>query len=237
MRNEVTAALLAILVITSAGTGYLVGAMNQRTVTLTPSSSSVEGLELMASLNATRLSPDQELGISISLYNNLSSRFNLSASSNWKVLGFPVAIWSPCLMPEPVEFMIAKGNLSLGELQIASANSSTYGGGCMEGGAVAHLVFQPSSNTAELEGTFCMANCSAFHGTVRLASNFTVDGYWAYPMNATEANDVYTPVDGGISFQYPEVGPVGAQGFVPGTYTFVAADEWGQTDVIHFSVG
>lgn len=191
----------------------------------------------MASLNATNLNPNERLGINVSLHNSLSSPFNLSASNDWKVLGFPIAIWSTCLYSEPVEFMIVKGNLSLAELQTASANSSTYGGGCMEGGSVKYLLFQPNSNMAEIGGSYCIESCSAYQNTVRLVSNFTVKGYWVYPMNATEANDVYTPVDGGVSFQYPEVGPVHPQGFVAGIYTFVAADEWGQTDIVHFSVG
>lgn len=107
----------------------------------------------------------------------------------------------------------------------------------MEGGTVTHLLFQPNSSMAELEGSSCVVECSPFHSTLKLVSNFTVNGYWVYPMNATEANDVYTPVDGGVSFQYPEVGPVSAHSFVPGIYTFVAADEWGQTGIVHFSVG
>jgi hypothetical protein len=236
LKTEVSVVLVLLLVIASAGVGYFVGTTNQRTVTLIPSSSSVSGLELRVSLNSTRFSPNEKLGINISLYNSLSSPFNLSVSNDWKVLGFPVAIWSPCLYSEPVEFMIVKGNLSLAQLQIASVNSSTSGGFCMEGGSVTHLLFQPNSNTAELEGSYCIANCSPYRSTVKLISNFTVNGYWIYPMNATEANDVYTPIDGGVSFQYPEVGPVRALGFASGMYTFVAADEWGQTDIVHFLI-
>jgi len=237
VRSEVIVALLVALVAASAVTVYFVGATNQHATTPVPSSSSAGGLELMATLNATRLNPSQRLGISVSLHNGLSFPLTLSASNDWKVLGFPIALWSTCLYSEPIEFMIVKGNLSLAELQTASANSSTNGGGCLEGGSVTRLLFQPNSNIAELEGSYCIASCSAYESTVRLVSNFTADGYWVYPMNATEANDVYTPVDGGVSFQFPEVGPVNSQGFVPGIYTFVASDEWGQTYIVHFSVG
>lgn len=237
MRNTLVLVLVMVLAIGSAGAGYFVGESNQRTVTMIPSSSTAGGLVLRASLNTTKLSPNHELGINISLFNNLTSAFNLSASGDWRIPGFPIAVWSTCLFSEPVEFMIVKGNLSLAELQTASANSSAAEIVCMEGGSVTHLVFQPNSSTAELEGSFCIVGCSSYHSTVVLVSNFTASGYWVYPMNRTEANYVYTPVDGGVSFQYPEVGPVHAQSFVPGVYTFVAADEWGQTDIIHFSVG
>jgi hypothetical protein len=237
LKTEVIVVLVLLLMVASVGTGYLVGTANQRTVTLVPSSSSAGGLELRVSLNATRLGIGQRLGITVSLYNTLSSEFNLTASNEWKVLGFPIAMWSPCLYSEPVEFMIVKGNYSLAELQTTSTNSSTYSGGCMEGGGVTHLLFHPDSSIADLMGSFCTAVCSPLRNAVdSLVSNFTVNGSWVYPINSTQANDVYTPVDGGFSFQYPEVSPVSAHSFVPGVYTFVASDEWGQTDVLYFSV-
>jgi len=236
MKNKASLVLVLVLVIASAGVGYLVGSTNQRTVTELPSSSSAGGLELMVSLNSTSIAPSGKLHVNVSLYNSLSSEFNLSASNGWKVRGFTIAMWPPCYFSEPVEFIVMKGNLSLAELQAASANSSTTGGGCMEGGTVAQLLFKPNSNTAVLEGIFCTASCSPFQSSTRLDSNFTIDGYWTYPINSTEVNDIFTPVDGGVQFQYPEVAPVHAQGFVPGVYTLVVSDEWGQTDIIHFFV-
>ena len=133
--------------------------------------------------------------------------------------------------------MIVKGHYSLAELQAASANT-TISYGCHEGGQVAHLVFEATSNEANLSGTFCVNNCSPFHGArYSLVSNFSVNGYWAYPINSSEASDVYTPSSGCcVTYAYPEVGPIAQHLFIPGSYTVAVTDEWGQSEVEYFQV-
>ena len=79
-----------------------------------------------------------------------------------------------------------------------------------------------------------------------LQSNFTVNGYWGYPLNGSEANDIFTPphptcvingVPGGcLTFNYPEVGPRTQALFSQGSYTLVVSDFLGQTDLLYFSV-
>jgi len=216
-------------------------------ITSCPSSSSstqssytqLGNLQLNVKTNASALVEGNNLGIAISLNNIASVPLNISAGSDWTVPGFPIALFPGCLGTEPVEFMIVRGNLSLNDLRQASANTSIFDGGCMEGGFVRYVLFRPDSSLANLTGDFCTANCYPKTSTYSLTTNFTVSGYWAYPVNSSEAYDVETPAPGChgcTTFNYPEVGPIAQHDFIAGTYTLVVSDERGQTVVIHFQV-
>lgn len=208
--------------------------------------SSISALELNVNLNATTIHSGQSLNIRVSLFNNLTTPNYIAITQNMnssKVLGFPIAMWGACLSPQPVQFMIVKGNYSLAQLEALSKNTSVPWLMCMEGGAVSSLLFQPKSDSASAFGNFCSAECYyvAFDPFV-LSSNFTVSGYWTYPMNSSEAQDVFTPPVGVTcpslcyTFNYPEVGPVAQSPFTAGEYTLVVADEWGQTVLLNFAV-
>jgi len=210
--------------------------------------SSPEGLILNVNMSPGTLHTGETLGISISLFNSLSTRLNLATasynSSSWKVSGLPVAVWGGCNGMEPIEFMIVKGNFSEGELQVASVNSSYPAIFCMEGGSVNDISFLPRSSNVTTTGYVCIETCFPNHESWNLSTSFSVDGYWAYPLNNSEANDIYTPYPPGCSIQpcgvtyaYPEVGPIAQHTFTPGWYTLMVADEWGQTVLLHFSVG
>jgi hypothetical protein len=138
-----------------------------------------------------------------------------------------------------------KGNYSGQNLDAMSANASISQGGCAEGGTVNYLFFQPQSSLANTTGDFCTANCGHYSQSWNLNTNFTVSGYWAYPINSSEAADVFTPphpectvsgVPDCSTFNYPEVGPFAQHAFTPGTYTLAVSDEWGQTVTLHFDV-
>jgi len=159
-------------------------------------------------------------------------------------------MWGACNGLEPIEFMVVRGNSSVEQLSSASANSSVYEAaryplGCAEGGSANYLEFQPNSSVANATGTFCAGACSPDSHLWNLTSIFNVSGYWAYPINSSEAEDVSTPPDPEclssgipdcITFNYPEVGPFAQHAFIPGVYTLAVADEWGQTVVLHFTV-
>jgi len=271
LKGEIVALVIAILVVGSLGLGYFVGSSNRQgtttvsteTTTTLSTMQSVGGLVLGAGVNATTLHVGQSLRIAVSLYNSLPTTLNLTAffsknsssslSTNgslgdWTVHGFPIAMWVGCFAPEPIEFMIVKGNFSVGQLQVASGNTdvwqSTRQFWCSEGGWVNNLVFQPSSSVANLTGTECTFVCFPYHfGLVQLNSNFTVNGYWAYPVNGSEANDLLrTPPHGCtdnekcFAYNYPEVGPTAQHLFTMGWYTMIVTDEWGQTVTIRFQV-
>jgi len=267
MRNEIVSAVVIVLVIASATAGYIVGTSNQHTSTETTTTTSfvstratttitqttistlsgviasMGGLELRASVNATSVEPGQNIGISISLYNPLMGSLNLSTSNTWVVQGFPIAMWGGCNFIEPVEFMIVRGNFSVAELQAASANSTLFPGlMCAEGGSVFYVSFLPTSSNVTTTGSFCTSVCSPYHESWNLSTSFSVNGYWAYPLNSSESNDILTPFTGcnnppcGIAFNYPEVGPEAQHAFTSGLYTLVVTDEWGQAVLLHFSV-
>ena len=274
MKTEAVVLVVAILVVGSFGLGYFVSITNRQGTTTvstettsTPStvqsaSSSVAGgLVLSARVNTTTLQVGQSLRITVSLHNDLPKTMNLtpffpmnSSFSNgslgdWVVNGFPVNMWGGCFAPLPVEFVIVKGNFSVAELQVASANTSVWQSTsqfwCVEGGWVSNLAFQPMSSVANLTGVECTWRCFPDNhiGVMPLNSSFTVNGYWAYPFNSSEAKDILrTPPQGCtdnekcFAFNYPEVGPTAQHLFTSGWYTMVVADEWGQTVIIRFQV-
>jgi hypothetical protein len=256
LNNRTLAAAFVLVIIVSAGAGYFIGSsstagkanLTTTALTTTSESSSVAGLELKASINATTLGLGQRLGIAISLHNTLPALLNVSASDGWKVPGFPVSMWPLCYRDLPAEFMIVKGNYTLDALQAASVNATItprslllcYGGH----GNVEHFIFRSNSSEADLTGTFCTADCTPKQdfGSNDFASNFTVNGYWAYPFNSSEAWDVLTPAppchlcSPGVTFNFPEVGPIAQHVFTAGVFTLVATDEWGQVVILHFEV-
>jgi hypothetical protein len=255
MRKEAIAfVLVAVIAIAVIGVGYFAIMNKQRSI---PVSLSADGLILNATISSKTLRVGETLGISISLYNSLSIPLNLTAVSfnltslkvsGFQVNGFPVAMWGSCVGLEPIEFVIVKGNFSVGELQAASVNSTYPGIACAEGGAVNYVSFLPKSSNVTTTGDSCISACSLNHETLNLITNFSVDGYWGLPLNNSEANDIYTnstascfsqpgqSVPCGITYNYPEVGPLAQHPFTSGLYTLAVSDAWGQTVLLYFSV-
>jgi len=206
--------------------------------------STVRDLSLDVATNASTLSPGQALDISISLSNTTPAELNLTAVNDWVVSGFPVAMFPGCVGQEPVQFAIVAGNYSLDELRTASINTSAGAGiMCAEGGSIRYYAFSAESNSANLTGFFCTANCFPKAWTYQLVTNFTTSGYWIYPLNQS---DILTPahpsctingIPGGcITYNYPEEAPITDHQFVEGEYTLVVSDEWGQVVIVHFTV-
>ena len=226
------------------------------TLSTSPSSPTVNsvasGLELRVSLNSTNLRVGQSLNVTVSLLNELPTMNYVSIPSSaeqvlgdFRIQGFPIAVWGGCFFPEPIQFVIVKGNYSLAQLEKLSTNTSEPSIVCMEGGSVRYLAFQANSDVANISGTFCTAGCHPYEmPSVRMSSNFTVNGYWSYPLNKSEAEDLYTPYHDcitpsgncGITFNYPEVGPIAKTFFSTGLYTLVVADAWGQVKLLNFAV-
>jgi len=198
-----------------------------------------EPLELRVSLNTTTIGVGESLKISIILFNELPTTSNVSArSSDFKVLGFPIALWGTCYLFPPIEFMIMKGEYSLNELETLSAETAPINLGCPTGGMINSILFQPRSDVVDLYGDLCTISCfPQVINSVVQKTNFTVSGYWGYPMNTSETQDIYTPVGCcGISFQYPDVAPINQAPFTAGQYTLVVCDEWGQSLILYFKV-
>ena len=199
--------------------------------------SSDTGIILRVGLNSTVLQPGQRLALTVSLFNNLTVSDYIQTAENWNVAGFPISIWPGCLFSLPLDFTILRGNVSLDQIE-AIGKGQAPGYSCMEGTSIDHVIFQPKSSNATLTGTYCGGACvpNQVYGPYNLVSNFTVGGYWDYPLTINDSNYLYSPYDGGVTFRYPEVGPVAAHPFDPGVYTLVVADEWGQVVLLHFTV-
>lgn len=202
-----------------------------------PSESSTGGLILSTSVNATTLYPGQWLGINISLFNKSPVSNYIRTADNWTVRGFPISVWPGCLFNLPFEFTIVRGNLSLTQIK-AMGNGTGTGYYCMEATSVDHLIFLPKSSNVTLTGTYCGGACvpNQTYGPYRTVSNFAVKGYWDYPVTSNDSKYLYSPYDGGVTFRYPEVGPIAAHAFDQGVYTLIVSDEWDQTVLVHFSV-
>ena len=251
MAGKKTAAVgfIPVLLVAAIFGGY-VALVISNSPTPTSVAGTGSGLELVVNVNSTSLHVGQSLHITVSLFNSLSETNEIFIPTgpplgDFKVQAFPIAMWGGCLFPEPVQFVIVKGNYSLSDLEQLSTNSSSPAIVCMEGGTVNQLVFQPNSSVASLSGNFCITECHPIQvNSVRLTSNFTVNGYWVYPLNGSEAQDIYTPSDGciapagncGVAFNYPEVGPMPQSIFSPGQYTIAVADAWGQVQLLYFTV-
>jgi hypothetical protein len=199
--------------------------------------SSADGIRLEVTLNATTINVHQELNVTMALFNTYGEPDSVPTmnSVNWSIGAFPVEIWPGCLFSLPIGFVIVQGNYTLADF-MATRGNTTVGYLCMGGYGIDHVDFQPNSDIAVLTGTYSQGGGEQALGPYRLSTNFTVSGYWDYPINATEAQDIYTPYNGGVTFRYPEVSPIPAHVFVPGVYTLVTVDEWGQSVILHFTV-
>jgi hypothetical protein len=236
------ASIIIILVITSSAVTLLNYSARSSVngSASTSSNPSSSGIELVGSINATTMTEGDRLNISITLFNSSPGTDNVSTSDDsWNVQGFPVAMWAPCTLILPIEFTVVKGNYSLGELQAMNenyTNATPYA--CADSYTVQNIVFQPDSDEVNLTGVVGV-NGELSHrqlGTYSLDTNFTVSGYWWYPVTSADSGDLNTPVPGGFTFQYPEVSPTDSTPFVPGVYTLIVGDEWGQVYLTHFTV-
>ena len=237
--------VLGMAVVAVVGISLLVEQMGLVPKTAS-TTSSLDGIELEVSLNTSGLSGYGLLGISITLFNTLPRTNVIATASNWTIQGFPVAVWYPCYFVLPLQFYVVSGNYSLSELQGMEANSTQPSGIeyiCAEGDTVEHVSFLPKSDLANVTGTGFFGpgpNGTGMNnplGSFAMSSNFTINGYWDYPVTQAEDEDMLTHYSFGTTFSYPEVGPYPEHFFVPGVYTIVVADEWGQAVVLHFTDG
>ncbi len=242
MRQEIVAVLVAGLVVAALAAGSLAaGRETSGVATSVPPTTSVAGLTLGVNVSSEKLGAGEPLGVTVALFNGLPTPKNLTApynSSSWAIDGLPVAMWGTCDGVQPVDFMIVKGNYTLGQLQAAaSTNSSSPGFICLEGGSVEYISFLPMSSNATVSGFYCTLGCQPDRWSADMRVTFSVSGYWAYPINGSEADDAFTPVvNAGATSTHAGFAPTAQQAFTPGWYTLVVSDGWGQTALLYFSV-
>jgi hypothetical protein len=204
------------------------------------------GLLLSAAINASSFEPGDSLQITVSLKNALSTVNTVEPSNQSVLRGFPIAVWGSCIdIPvgspvSPMDFIVVSGNYSPNSLKALAANAMSAGGGvgCPEDSILRDITFLPNSDLANLTGEGVFGYNDAALGSFALSSNFTINGYWEYPLTVNETSDGYYSAPGGegVAYAYSEVGPVAAHLFVPGVYTLAVEDDWGQLELLHFTV-
>lgn len=229
-------AVIVVLVVASLGAEPMLYPQNQAAVGVAPS----QEIRLQVTLNATTIGVGQMLNVTMTLLNILPETNSVPVANpiNISAVSFPVAMWPTCIVPIPVQFVVVRGNYTLSGLsQLNTTNMySPPQDECLEY-VVNHIIFQPDSDIAMLNGTSFLGSVNTWVlGSIRLSTNFTLAGYWDYPISPAETREFLTPIGYGFTFMYPEVSPTPAHAFVPGVYTLVAVDEWGQSVVLHFTV-
>jgi hypothetical protein len=243
-KSSIAVVVVAMAVVAAVGIAMVLAQLTPHTGETTSTVTSANGVELQASINVSTITEGQGLGISVTVFNNLTEINSVPAGNNWAIQGFPIAVWPPCNFILPIEFVVLKGDYGINALEAMATGSAVeiaVPNVCMEGSSVTHIVFMPKSSYAILHGPGPQGGGSGYDpnqvvGSADLASKFTINGYWDYPLTYADSQDLQTPVTGGVQFQFPEVGPVAAHSFVSGVYTLAVADEWGQVVILHFTV-
>jgi hypothetical protein len=206
LKREVSALVLAALVIGGLGAGYYfyqtLGLSTPCCTTVvnstvyTTSNPSI-GIRLIISLNASTIQIGGTVNYTASVYNTRPSVNNVSSASNWAKPGLIMTATGPT--DSPIAYAIMPGHYVSGN--ISKAPSIDYGMCCTTVmGGITVYSFQPMSDNASVIG-----NCNPNPCFTRPVST-------------------WRPFSGYPSGVGAEVNWVN---FTPGVYTLVAEDEWG----------
>jgi hypothetical protein len=225
----------------SSQTSRRTSAVGANASTLAPS-----GLRLSTFINATDLTVGENLNISISLFNTLSTAnsfwpqqsFSHSQSGeegNWTFHGIPVATWVECShefdfdWPMPIEVVVLSGNYTAQELPSNVNMTTPYTCG-ITSPSIPTYTFEPNSDLINATGFFDGGAGTRPIGQFRLSSNFTMSGYWSVTSLASGDPSICEPAVSNRCAPPPLIP------FVPGVYTVGVSDELGQFNVLHFQV-
>lgn len=192
-------------------------------------------LQLKVSVNSTILSAGQSLRMSVEVFNGFSYSNDVTdqysyQTTDWQFGGFPVVVWSGCWYTEPLQFFVVQGNYSLATL-FKSDPIVPPQDLCIEEGSVYSVVFQPNSDVASVTGGDCSYSCSRVLPPVTIPINatLTLNGYY-------NASDLTSSLNYGLNDVNKTIVPTGEIAFVPGVYTLAVSSEWGQAEVVQFTV-
>jgi len=183
------------------------------------------------------------LNISISLFNTLPTSnifwglndWSLSQERNWTFFGVQLATWPECThqfpfgWPFPIEVLVLRGNYTAQELSSSATVPFSFTCGAS---AFPRFAFGPNSDLVNI--TYLASGVGNQPvGLYQLSSNLVIGGYWNLTSLATQQTSfghICVPA-------IPNAceAPV-AFSFVPGVYTIGVVDEWGQVDMLHFSI-
>jgi hypothetical protein len=168
------------------------------------------GLDFLLSLNVSQLVTGNVVGINMSLTNVMSTPDNVTADPG-AFANLPQVRLGPCGdLNQPFGFLIAQGYYDAG-------NASS---------AVPLMLYSPGAY-----------NCPAL-----LDYSYYVFQPYSYLMNACEGSDSCAQFPAsysgayGVSWTSNGGSQATSAPFKPGVYTVVGVTEWGQIDVLHFTV-
>jgi hypothetical protein len=176
------------------------------TVTASPGGTSVSvpsmnGLELLVSLNATEILPGQEVQVNLSEFNTLSAVNNVSASRAWPV------------------------SVALGACE--NVYDQPFGIAVYSG----HVDGQNLSQAKRLD-IFPLVPCPLF---IRLVTGYEFQPQSDLAVILPDYGGTPSPLVGSVNVGMT-YGPSQGQPLPAGTYTVVAADEWGALAFVYFQV-
>ncbi len=199
---------------------------NSELYSTSSSTTSQLGLQLIASINSSSITVGKNLSVSISLLNTLPTVNAVPASNTWAFQGVAVNLWGVCFGEYPVEVAVLKGNYTAQELP--SVANSTFAYTCAAFIQLNQVIFHPSSEEANVTGVGPGPGVDQTLGPFHLALNFTTSGYWDLQSLSEQQNLPLLSPGGALNLTSTK--------FVPGTYTVAVADEWGQMQILHFTV-
>ncbi len=194
---------------------------------------SADGLQLNVSANATEIQAGQAINVSLRLSNTRAGVLSLRNASDWAFRGIPIAVWEPCDVILPLEFLVLKGNYTVDQI-IAGGNNPTLSYTCLEATSINHVEFMPNSDLANVTGVYSQGGGNNTFGPYVMGTNFSIRGYWDQITPQEASPTFYSPTFDG--FSYPGIPPSPQHLFAPGIYTPAVADEWGGFGVLHFEV-
>lgn len=220
------------------------------------SSAGSNGLQLSASLNASQLSPGQNLQVNVSVFNTLSTASNVTVSEGWPFTvnnltapdiwpfqGIPLELWPSCFettintnASALAQAVVLKGYYTIANISsVADHHFAILP--CTEGMWVDDIVFQPGSSEANYTGDNLFLSGAYGHnntiGTYYVGNTFTTNGYWDVRniTNISDQGNIFLAYGGQRTPSSPTATP-----FTPGVYTVGVEDVWGQAVILHFEV-
>ena len=193
----------------------------------TTTTNSSLGLELGLTINASSFVTGDSINISAQILNTLQTVNNVTSSNDWAYSSGSLNPFTPCGVSGPVGVAIFQGNydstdftsakaLALYDTTVFWSCTATTVIGTTNVNQKNYYSFQPQSDQA----TLVYPSYTPANSNTTASLSFETKGYWT------------TGPDGGV-YQAPNA-PF--HNFPQGNYTVLAADEWGQIVISHFTV-
>jgi hypothetical protein len=232
------AIVIASVLISASLLVTVVPATRTTTVTATSTLISTEyppqAIQLRVTTNATTISADERLALTISLTNTLSQTNNILTASYWPFAGLPIFVSPPCYFSAPLEFIVLKGHFTEGNLS-ATGPRGLLPYICSQGVDVDHIDFQPNSDNFNMTGVYGYPGSNQSLGPYLAAINLSIAGYWD-PLTSSQMQNSTFYFSFQQYFTYLATSPTPEHAFTAGVYTAAVADEWGDLSLIYFTV-